>query len=181
MHVCMDWAQDLPASLQVDLMHHRYGDLLVRVPFFAGMQRAALNELCQHMKSFTIMPGDPIMLRGECTDELLFLCTGVARLPKRNDDGSYQTYAVGHCWGELEFLGIQQRRLQTVLASTYCEISSLSSKKIGAGSLRDRLSAVSLASRCTVVHDILTRCVRIANSVQRSTRASWTPRKSRPS
>lgn len=148
-HVCIDWAQDLPASLQVELLHSRYGDLLRRVPFFDNMESAALNELCQHMKSFTIMPGDPIMLRGECGDELLFLCTGVARLSTKKDDGSYHTYAVGHFWGELEFLGIQSRRPQTVLASTYCEIASLSPKKIGAGSTRDRLSAVRLALHCT--------------------------------
>eukprot|EP01043_Picozoa_sp_COSAG02_P036987 COSAG02_NODE_2749_length_8102_cov_2.238411_3_plen_133_part_00 len=127
-------------------MHHRYGDLVVRVPFFAGMQRAALNDLCQQMKSFTTMPGDPIMLRNERADELLFLCTGIARLPTKSDDGSYETFGVGHFWGELEFLGVQQRRSQTVLASTYCDIASLSPKKIGARSIRDRLSVVSLAS-----------------------------------
>ena len=58
-------------------------------------------------------------------------------------------YPCEHAQGELEFLGIKKRRAQTVLATTYCEVASLSPNRIGTGSqIRARLSVVSTTQLC---------------------------------
>ena len=90
--------QDLPASLQIELMRHRYSDLLARVPFFANLSMTALDELCQNMQSVSLTPGDPIVVKGENANELLILSQGIARSSTKGDDSAYQTYTVGCFW-----------------------------------------------------------------------------------
>ena len=97
-YVCMYRVQDLPASLQIELMRHRYSDLLARVPFFANLSMTALDELCQTMKSVSLTPGDPIVFKGEIANELLILSQGIARSSTKGDDSAYQTYTVGCFW-----------------------------------------------------------------------------------
>lgn len=157
---------EMPSSLQLAIVKHRYGDLITRVPFFASMQDKALVDLCQKMKSFTVTPGDLIMTKGEWHDELLILSKGVAKT-MGGEDGQIDVYEVGSFWGEMQFLGLEKQRTlsgthvvyllfclcniflmtvcwlqRTVIADTYSEIASLSPVDIPAGSIiHSRLSA----------------------------------------
>ena len=42
--------------LQIELVQHRYGKLIAKVPFFASLNERAVVDLCQQMKSFTVTP-----------------------------------------------------------------------------------------------------------------------------
>ncbi len=101
---------DMPTSLQLAIVKHRYSDLISRIPFFASLQDRALVELCQKMKSFTVTPGDLIMEKGQWHDELLILSKGLARTETRGEDGQFNEYEVGSFWGEMQFLGLEKQR-----------------------------------------------------------------------
>lgn len=116
---------ELPTPLQIDLVKHRYGKLISRVPFFATLNDRAVVDLCMQMKSFTVTPGDPIMSLGEWNDELLVLSKGTARTEARGEDGKYTTFDVGQFWGEMQFLGLERQRTMTIVSGTYCEVASL--------------------------------------------------------
>jgi hypothetical protein len=48
--------KELPTVLQIELVQHRYGKLIAKVPFFASLNERAVVDLCQQMKSFTVTP-----------------------------------------------------------------------------------------------------------------------------
>ena len=134
--------QDLPASLQMELVGHRYGDLIARVPFFASLNDRAKVDLCQQMRSFTVAPGDFLMAKGDWHDELLILSKGSARTAEKGEDGKATLYDVGTFWGEMQFLGLEHQRTVSVVADTYCEVASLSPKNIHSSStIHTRLGA----------------------------------------
>ena len=111
-----DLLDEMPPSLKVALVKHRYGDLLARVPFFASLHGRAQVELCQQMKSFTVTPGDLIMEKGTWHDELLILSKGSAKTATDEDsrgDASSTVYEVGSFWGEMQFLGLEKQRTLT--------------------------------------------------------------------
>lgn len=51
-----DLTGDLPTALQVELVQHRYGKLITKVPFFESLHKRAVADLCQQMRSFTVAP-----------------------------------------------------------------------------------------------------------------------------
>ena len=111
---------EMPPSLKVALVKHRYGDLLARVPFFASLHGPAQVDLCQQMKSFTVTPGDLIMEKGTWHDELLILSKGSAKAVTAEDsrgDASGTVYEVGSFWGEMQFLGLEKQRGLTGMRS----------------------------------------------------------------
>lgn len=150
---------ELPASLQVELVKQRYGDLIGRVPFFVSLHDRAKVYLCKKFKSFTLMPGDMIMTKGDWHDELLILSKGQAKTtknsrgeentavyvpssPRSEDISEYTLYEPGTFWGEMQFLGLQKQRTLGVVAIAYCEIASLSPQQIApTSSIYSRLSA----------------------------------------
>ena len=155
--------EELPASLQVELVKQRFGKLIDRVPFFAALNDKAVVDLCQQMTSFTVTPGDVIMEKGSWHDELLILSKGTAKTESSDEDGSVTRYDAGSFWGEMQvtcgsrasphprlsvvscwpqFLGLEKQRTIGVVAASYCEIASLSPADILPGSqIHSRLTA----------------------------------------
>jgi hypothetical protein len=89
--------EQLPTGLQVDVVKHRYGQLINTVPFFATLRDSAVVELCQQMNSHTVPPGAAIMTKGEWHDELLILSKGHARTDILVDD-EYHHFDLGSFW-----------------------------------------------------------------------------------
>eukprot|EP01048_Picozoa_sp_COSAG05_P010477 COSAG05_NODE_925_length_6575_cov_68.709320_2_plen_893_part_00 len=150
----IDILDELPVALQTAMVKHRWGRLIAKVPFFKGLKDGVVVELCKRMGKFTVSPNDFIMEVGEHQDELLILANGTASTPTqeklravrrqiRIDEGllplpahhpdevldptapPVSEFDVGTFWGELQFLGLQEERTMSVMATGFCEIASL--------------------------------------------------------
>jgi len=124
---------ELPLAIQIELIQQRYGSLISKVPFFATLHEHAVVELCRAMVNFTVSPGDFILEKGEYNSDLLILSKGTARTPGRGEDGTFTTFDVGAFWGEMEFLGLTQKRQISVVADLYCEVAAIHTESIVPG------------------------------------------------
>ena len=106
--------QELPTSIRQELLLHRYASTIEMLPFLAGIRADIAVEVCQQFHQFPVMPGDLVMKKGAYGNELLILIRGVARsVPDLDADGDtvpLQEYEVGSFFGELEFLGVRDKR-----------------------------------------------------------------------
>ena len=71
--------KELPARLRVELMVKQFQHIIARVPFFQGVSRATVIEICALLHTFPVIKGDLIMQKGEESSELFILIKGLAR------------------------------------------------------------------------------------------------------
>merc|ERR1712159_930894 len=114
---------DLPAKLRADLLLHRYRHIIDKVPFFQGCREDAIVEICSNFKSFSVLPNEYIVQRGDPQRELIVLTRGVAVSIPMDEQPSEASkasspgldivveYPSGSFFGELEFLGFGHERL----------------------------------------------------------------------
>ena len=67
----IDIVPELPRSLQTMLIKHRWGGLIEKVPFFAGLLDGTVLELCKRMEKFVVCAGDYILVEGTSGDCLV--------------------------------------------------------------------------------------------------------------
>jgi CRP-like cAMP-binding protein len=125
----VDFVNELPIAMQTQIVKHRWGSLISRVPFFKGLKDGTIVELCKRMTKFMVSPGDLIMEVGEHHDELLILSKGQAET-EADSDGHKTDFDPGTFWGELQFLGLEEERTLTVKATIFCEVASLAPRDI---------------------------------------------------
>jgi hypothetical protein len=133
---------ELPQSLQDELLMARWEQKLQKVPFFQGVAHRHMAELCHHMRTMAFAPSCYIMEKGTEEDTLLILSKGVAK-SVGDDETEFET---GAFWGELQFLGLETTRTLTVQARLFCEVAVLAPNDIehvldGADALRHRLQS----------------------------------------
>ena len=71
--------KELPARLRVELMVKQFQHIITRVPFFQGVSRATVIEICALLHTFPVIKGDLIMQKGEESSELFIIIKGLAR------------------------------------------------------------------------------------------------------
>jgi hypothetical protein len=140
-----DISQELPAHIKSELLLHQYGAIILHVPLFNGIHSSALVSLCQHLKTFNVMPDDYIITRGDYENHLLILNDGSATSVPSSEDASASPLAVsprsstldaaivygsGASFGELEFIGVSEQRMLSVKASRFCEVASLDPRDV---------------------------------------------------
>jgi hypothetical protein len=74
-----DIFDELPAKIRQDLILHRFQAIIVKVPFFKGLRDDAVVEICGSLRTYSVMPGDHIVQRGDAHVELVILTRGMAR------------------------------------------------------------------------------------------------------
>ena len=125
---------DLPAKLRADLLMHRFRFIIEKVPFFRGCRDDAIVEICSSFKSFSVLPNEYIVQRGDPYRELVVLTKGISvSVPESEEmqktDGMgvdiVIEYPSGSFFGELEFLGFGSERQVSIKSKTFCEVSSL--------------------------------------------------------
>lgn len=142
-----DILNELPVALQTALIQARYGGLIEKVPFFSGCNERCAVDICKQMRSYTVSPGDNIMEAGEYNDELLILAKGVGRTTDKDPlTQTFSEFEVGSFFGELQFLGLEEKRTLTITAVTFSEIAAIAPEAIQAvllanADLRQRLEA----------------------------------------
>jgi len=122
---------ELPSALRIELVKHRYSKIITKIPLFHGLNDEAVVSICQRMKEYSLMPGEFVMKSGEDTREIIILTRGtVVReftdIEVSNSEEQFTAeFEEGSFFGDLEFLGIQNKRTITLKTRSYCEFSAL--------------------------------------------------------
>eukprot|EP01048_Picozoa_sp_COSAG05_P020755 COSAG05_NODE_3620_length_1955_cov_4.852970_1_plen_437_part_10 len=106
---------ELPNQMKTSLIKERYQELIQKVPFFSEdvLNDKLLVEICLKLKPFTVAPNDYVMIKGDQHDDLLILSQGEARTSTSSSSGDQMEvtlFEAGAFWGELQFLGLEERR-----------------------------------------------------------------------
>ena len=118
-----DFLEQLPASLHDEVILHRFEDTVQKIPFLVGVREDVVVALCTCMKSVPFVPGNKVMTAGTMyRKELVIIARGVVTT---TNEGVDHEHNVGTYFGELEFLGVSDRRAMTVVARVYVETSTL--------------------------------------------------------
>ncbi|HYD98746.1 MAG TPA: cyclic nucleotide-binding domain-containing protein, partial [Alphaproteobacteria bacterium] len=120
--------------------------LVARVPMFAGLGAASLQNIARHLRPGLAMPDEVLVRRGERGEEMYFVASGEVEV--RNPDTLPQPIRLGagDFFGELALL-TRQPRSADVVALTYCQLLVLDRRAVTQlfredPSLRDHIRAV---------------------------------------
>ena len=125
---------ELPSHLRLELVMHRYRNVISRVVFFTGLRHDVVEQICLRFHDYTAMAGEDIFEEGDWGHELIVVQRGRARAHRMeseaqagggSDAEDYWEFIEGDFFGELEFLGLRDRRHFTIEAVTHCELSAL--------------------------------------------------------
>lgn len=118
---------ELPKQIQTDIVKQRWSGIIAKVPFFKDMTDRTIVDVCRAMKCFSVAPMDCIMEVGQEGSDLLILSKGTA-MTKGEDDENVEedtAFEPGSFWGELQFLGLSNKRTLKVVATSFCEVATL--------------------------------------------------------
>jgi CPA1 family monovalent cation:H+ antiporter len=118
-------------------------ELIARVPLFAGLDSARLDQIARLLRPRLALPGEAIVTKGEHGDAMYFVSSGAVEvrlepLPVRLGSGDF--------FGEVALV-TNLPRMADVIALGYCRILELSARDFGRlletdGALRERIDAV---------------------------------------
>eukprot|EP01047_Picozoa_sp_COSAG01_P020529 COSAG01_NODE_1170_length_11406_cov_17.917662_8_plen_698_part_00 len=119
--------QEIPPKFSKALVLHRFEKIVHHVPFFRGATDECVVQICRKFHSFSAMPGDWILEKGEHNRELIILEKGSAK----GLDGHITTeFKTGSFFGEMEFLQLVDVSSMAVQAEEYCDLYGLRLKDI---------------------------------------------------
>lgn len=114
--------REIPPKFSKQLVLHRFERTVHHVPFFRGCSDECVVQICRKFHSFSAMPGDWILEKGEHNHELIILQRGKAK----GIDGHITTnFNTGSFFGELGFLGLVSYTSMAVQAQEYCDLYGL--------------------------------------------------------
>jgi CPA1 family monovalent cation:H+ antiporter len=133
---------DLDQRPSLDIAMQRE-ELIARVPLFAGLDSARLDQIARLLRPRLALPGEAIVRKGERGDAMYFVSSGAVEvrlepLPVRLGSGEF--------FGEVALV-TNLPRMADVIALGYCRILELSARDFGRlletdAALRERIDAV---------------------------------------
>eukprot|EP01049_Picozoa_sp_SAG25_P008726 SAG25_NODE_809_length_5238_cov_5.448336_3_plen_181_part_00 len=108
---------ELPPQLQSDLVYFRWSTLIDKVPFFKGVPKSSVIDICTVMKSFCVSPSDFVFEEGQESDALLILSKGAA-LTEPDEVRKYRPVYILLCRGDVKLIILPAR--STAQKRTWC-------------------------------------------------------------
>jgi hypothetical protein len=86
---------ELPRALRADVQLHLHKQLVEKVPFFQGCDRAFIQDIVGALNSQIYGPGDNIIIEGDVGHHMYFLEAGEVEVVKEFPDGIRVLAALG--------------------------------------------------------------------------------------
>lgn len=125
-----DFVMELPRALRVDVQLHLHRQLVEKVPFFQGCDRAFIQDIVVALGSSIYGPGDNIIVEGDRGVNMFFIEAGEVQVVKEFEGGArvLASLGAGDFFGEMALLDSSERRGAGIVATTFCDVQVLSKK-----------------------------------------------------
>lgn len=120
----LDFVQQLPPKLNIELSNIMYNHQLADIKFFDNKPPKFIASLAPKLKPLKVSKGEYIFMKGDSLDGIYFIKKGEAAFVERRPraDLIFATNKAGSYFGEIDFISLnvsaKPRRMFTVKAKT---------------------------------------------------------------
>ena len=120
----LDFVQQLPPKLNIELSNIMYNHQLADIKFFDNKPPKFIASLAPKLKPLKVSKGEYIFMKGDSLDGIYFIKKGEAAFVERRPraDLIFATNKAGSYFGEIDFISLNvcanPRRMFTVKAKT---------------------------------------------------------------